>query len=607
MTIRFFHSTSYSTHKYSVMTAIDSDLTITHPIGVRAYVEKDSGVAFNPDFYIPDIFRVRKDLANTVAFYGDRLAKLDPVSFYYLSEHQRLACEEELLHTFYVVSAEYQLHLFEGSHHRVNKRLKQLQRCANLLNTLRNTPSPGARRTPEHVLQDAVNQSEDKPAAYVGLILVAPLIAETMLSLTTAQLLKSVKKAMSDANFYRLNWVWGGGLDRILLDLIPERCGRSEQAHQVFSEIAPVTGYMSWVLYYSRLGIELYLLARYTIKNSWLDPWATDENKAVPLGIAERFKGQWEFRKFAILNDIFWATANMACFFWLIGSGTLGYMGNALTGVLLIFDLSLVAWGYQENTTDHNNTMSQFNLDISKINEDIAAKSKDIATKSDEIKLNVLKEHVAVLIEARDKCQLDWDFAEKKWKQDVYYAIGLFATFSILCCFFFPPAALLPATALILGVVGAALSFMITIGAHAWATSLEIEKLNRESQKNEEKIVQMEVKKERLMADERPESIATRQGIELEINHRRDQLSYQKAMIDFHQKEMIQQILSEALVPAIAFAILVFMPLGTGLLVLIPTVAVLMMSGQLLGLYEPEEPDSPADEMPAALPGSIGP
>ena len=589
MVIRFFHSTSYSTHPYSTT----ENEPEPQPIGVRAYVEKHRAIAFSPDFDIADIIRVRKDLTHSVKFYSDRLATVDPVGFYYLNEQQRIACEEELLYTFYILSADYQLNLFEGNHHKAKKRNTRLNRCANLLNTLQNTPRLGEKKSPAKILQEKLNDSPDKPAAFVGLI-IAPIIAETMLSLTTAEHFRSLKKTMSDANFYRLNWVWGGGLDRILLDLIPTGFGRSQQANMVFADIAPVTGYMSWVLYYFRLGIELSLLTKYSLKGSWMDPWATKTDEAIQLGIWERFQTQWELRKFAILNDAFWATANMACFFWLIGSGTLGYMGNALTGLLLIFDLSLVTWGYQEKKAEHAKTMLQYDTYINLLIDKIA--------KTDGLPKQVLEEHLLVLQEAQEKCELDWTYDEKQWTHDMWYAVALFAAFSMLCCFFFPPAGLLPATVLILGVVGSALSFLITIGAHALATSIEIEKLHATCARDEKKLNKLEGKLAQLQLGESPATDLEIQKLNLDIKHRKADLDYQKSMIDFHKKEIIQKTLSEAMVPAVAFTILVFMPLSFGLVILIPAVILLMMSGRILGLNEPEAPPSPNDQMPEASP-----
>ena len=152
---------------------------------------------------------------------------------------------------------------------------------------------------------------------------------------------------------------------------------------------------------------------------------------------------------------------------------------------------------------------------------------------------------------------------------------------------------------MILGVVGAGLSFLITIGAHAWATSTEIEKLQKSNTKKEKKLNQLKEKIDQLKLDGGPESALEIKRLELDIKHRTEELAHQVALIDFRKIGIIQQTLSEALVPALAFTILFFMPLGSGLMVLIPTVAVLLMSGTLLEYYEPKAPDSPMDKLPA--------
>ncbi len=586
MAISFFYSTSFHTRR--------PDKDEHRPVvGIRAYVEQHRNVAFHCDFDISDIAKVRKELQCSIQFYGERLASLDPVRFYYLDESQRRACEEELLYTFYILSADYQLHLAESNNYQIKKRCKQLQRCANLLNTFHATPKAGENLSCEQSLQNAIDDSPDKPAAYIALKIIAPEIAETMIGLTMSDYFFSLKKVMSDANVYRLNWVWGGGLDHILLDLIPLDFERSEQARNVFDHIAPVTGYMSWVLYYLRLGIELYLLAKYTFKGSCLDPWVSSDhdNESMQLSIGMRFQAQWEMRKFNLLNDAFWATANLACFFWLMGGGIYGYLGDVLTGVLLIFDLTLVAWGYQEKKADYAALLVKYDEDIEALEKTIEAETNDIAKQ-------VLQQHLTVLQEARDAWRFDWEYDERQWMQDIYYSIGLFASFSILCCFFIPPAALLPATVLILGITGAALSFLVTIGIHVWTTSTELEKLQKDYDENLETLEELQFKREKM-----PDLEQSSQLLDLELHALQKQVAYQKEMIPYHKKMIIQQALSEALVPATAFSILIFMPLSYGLLVLIPVVGLLMMSGQLLEwTSKPQEPELPDDGLTQCLP-----
>lgn len=587
MAIRFFHSASYATYSNSSDEASKTELP---PLGVRAYVESSSKKDFNSDFDLSDILRVRKALARSVQYSTQRLARLDPVEFLYSNPAQRIAYEEQLLHTFYIVMAEYQLHSFEGHHGLAKKRVKQLERCANLLNTLRRLPPENKKQTPAEQLQNLTDDSKDKPATYIALTIVAPMIAETMLNMTTPEYLSAFKKSMSDANVYRLNWVWGGGLDRMLLDWMPENMGRTKQAQRVFAEIAPVTGYMSWVLYYCRLGIELYFLIRSTFKGSWLDPRATQYEKSRSPALQERFLSQWDLHKFSILNDTFWATANMACFFWLIGNSLLGYLGNILTGTLLLFDLTLVAWAYLEKKSEHKKVMLQYD-------EDLASLKTKIASEANALEKQVLQEHYQVLKAERDQCDFEWKYTEKQWMQDIGYAVLLLASFSMLCCFFFPPAAILPLTALILGTVGATLSFLITVGLHVLKTATEIEQLQAQIKKDEKQLDQLKSSVAQLKTQGMDDSDKAIKKVELQIQQLQEEIAYRQRMVNFYKEAIVLQGISEILIPAVAFAILISMPLLYGLIVLIPTVTLLIMSGSLLGLHEPTAPEEPADSL----------
>jgi len=76
--------------------------------------------------------------------------------------------------------------------------------------------------------------------------------------------------------------------------------------------------------------------------------------------------------------------------------------------------------------------MEQYDTDIETLRLKILAEP-------DEVQKKVLEEHRNVLIEAREQCEFDWLYAEKHWIQDWWYAVALFAAFSMLCCFFFLP------------------------------------------------------------------------------------------------------------------------------------------------------------------------
>lgn len=566
----FFHSTPYAPH---------ASRRISEHI--------------NPNAIAPEaLHSSRKGLAQSIKFYGGRLDKFDPAEFIYLDNIKRQAREEELQNTFYLLYDECRLHALAGDSPLLRTRAEQMDRCAYLIDRLLNTPTLGEKYSSEQLHQLSMETSQDKPMKYLALTLIAPLIAKTMYQITMAERLENMREQMSSANFYRLNWVWGGGLDRTICDAIPLDFSHSQNARTVFADIAPITGYMSWILYYCRLGIELYLLTKGSLKGSWMDPWRSEADKAMNIGIYERFTTQLHQRKFALLNDAFWATANMACFLWLVGEGVLGctvYMGNALTGALLVFDLMLTVWKYHEKSTEHNQLMRQYD-------QDIAALKTTIEGEADITKKAVLNEHLDILHQARDECAFDWVYADKQFQTDLLYAVGLFLGFSVMCGFFFPPAALLPSSMLVLALVGSALSFALTVAYHTWITSIEVEKFYDLSIKTEGKIHPLEMQINALINTfDYEEDPHTKQRLrfqieqlQLERTHLLNDLLYQKEMIVHHKKGQVQQVISETLMPVAAFAFLVFLPIQWGVALLVPTVSCLLMSSSIVESSKPK-------------------
>lgn len=560
--------------------------TFFHSTPYRKSRSKENGSRDHPD--LEALTKSRKNIALSLKVYAPRLADIDPAMFKYKNPYQYRALEDELINTFSLLYDECQLHMAEKNLPLLRERGTQLERCANLLYRLHNTPQF---ESCEQAHQASLDTSPDKPVKYIALTTIAPLIAATMLGFTSEEGLEDITSKMSAANLHRLNWVWGGGLDRAVLDQVPPGTGHPARAIEIFAAIAPFTGYMSWVLYYLRFGINLYLLTKGSLKGSWMNPWRTEADIAMNSGIYERFQTQWELRKFMLLNDVFWGTANLACFFWLVGSGTLGYLGNALTFALLGFDVGLTCWRYAEEETRHHEEVLQYKEEINTL---IARMSKE----TDETELKILEEHLVVLLAAFDKHALAWKFTQKNLGHDLIYAIGLMMAFGILCCFFFPPAGLLPATIITLGMAGAALSFALTIAYHAWTTNTEIEQLQALSDNIEKKIVALDKKLESLIImsihnENEPEKRKITiqiNGLILEKTHLTADHEYQQSIIVHRKKELAQQILSEILVPASTFVLLVFLPLSLGVPILIPVVLLMMMSGTILDQWKPADP-----------------
>ena len=302
------------------------------------------------------------------------------------------------------------------------------------------------------------------------------------------------------------------------------------------------------------------------------------------ISISERFNVQWEKHGFGIINDFFWATANMACFLWLIKDGVWGctaYMGNALTAALLLMDLVLIACQQNKKKKEHDNTMEQYEQDIIRLRQ-----QRDQAP--EELK-KVLNEHLTVLIDAQKTCEFEWNSANKDFYSTLVFAAGLLAGFSLVCCFFFPPTGIPLATVLILALVGAALSFVLTLAYHAMLTNTKIERLEELLSASEQ---QRDELQQQLDTPQAPGLTQNqRELILLDIGHLDKKIIYQTDMIDYHRKEMIQQIFSEAMTPATAFVFLVFLPLNLSLPLMLPIIALLLLSSSILARFKPPEPE----------------
>ena len=523
----------------------------------------------------PQIFSKRKSLSVSLDFYGSQLDTINPASFAFLHPRQRKVLEQELLYAFYIFSAQYQLD--EAEHRRQNlpERSAQIKNCAYLMSELRRSSK---KKTPESLLTKAINESE-KHAKYLGLT-VAPVIAGLMLNLdadTTkhaeewrgASKTGVVKEWMGEVNGRRLYWVWGGNLLSTIISMLPDDFANKPQAQRGLAVPSPVTGYMSFILYYARFGINLALLLKHTLSG----PWMSAEEAKIPW--RERFKTQWAQRKFALLNDSIWGLANMACFLWLTGSGMLGYYGNVVTTALLLMDVTISIWRFWEESTQHN-------VDLARYVQDIKVLRAKINIEKDEEEKKILWLQLNALLKAKEQCEFNWRHKKYALTNDVVYAVGLMVAFALMCCFLFPPAAIAPATAIILGTIGSVLCFVFTSIYTAVSGGFEIAKSREASRvaKNEcnELLQQFKIEKNELI----------RKQLYLEMKQLMAASDYQQQSANFQKMKLIRAMFIDAMIPPLIFVSLLFMPLGIGLAVMAAGFALAIITHLILKRFEPK-------------------
>jgi len=514
-----------------------------------------------------DIFRARQSLALSLELYSNKLQQINPASFKLLNPDQQAALENELLFMFYCFSAQYQLDEAEHRRQGLKPISDQIKKCAQLIYDLRGASQVNTPET-QHIRKIV---DSEKHCKYLGFT-VGAFIADKMLEVASAKT-ATTKQWMGEVNGRRLYWVWGGGLLASVIALLPDDFANSEQAQQALSVPSPLTGYMSWVLYYTRFAINLSLLLKHTIAG----PWMSKEERKIPAW--ERFKTQWQQRKFSLLNDSIWATSNLVCFFWLTGAGMAGFWGNALTAALLLMDVTLSIWKFCEESTQHNKDMLRYSEDIDSLQEKIVeAGSPEKET---------LQRELEILQKNQKLAEFNWTYKKYGLVNDLVYAVGLLSAFCVVCCFFFPPAAVLPATALILGAVGAALCFILTISYAAVNGALEIAKTRG--------TVNMSKEDQALLSARfnQCDNEFIKKQLFLDIKQASRTIAHQEQVIHFQKMQLVRAVLVNVLIPPVVLASILFMPLGMGVAVLAAGFAIALISNMILNSFEPKAQELP--------------
>lgn len=567
-----------------------------------------------------ELFRKRESLSVLLIDYKRRLSTTNPASFAFLNPAQREALTADLLFAFYILSAQFCIDEAEHRRQGLQGLAQEIKDCASYIEQLRELST---KATPESILSSRLRDSE-KPLKYLGLTVLAPALVDTMVAISDgdapAQKLEKksepipgktghIKEWMGKLNNRRLYWVWGGGLLNTIVSILPEDFANKHQTEQVLAAPAYYTGHVSWLLYYTRFGIELGLLLKHTIAG----PWMSAEERSISKHIVslDRFQTQWQQRKFQLLNDSVWATANMACFFWLVGNGLLGYLGNALTAGLLVMDVALSTWQFCEESTKHNAENQRYDRDIRLLRAHLLQKQALLqqqierdalfAKKGDESKrsqaviaaqeqCDILRAELNALLKAKKQLDVDWDRKKYELAHAWVYALGLLVAFSVLCCFFFPPAALLPATVMLLGIVGAALCFVLTIANAAVLGAMDIVHKKGSIAERDREYASKKIQFVKC------DNESVKKQLYLDMKLLSAETAHEVASIRYQKLKLVRGILVDALVPALIFFGFTFLPFGVGLGALAAGLALIIASHYILKRFEPPRESLPTFE-----------
>ena len=431
-----------------------------------------------------DVLQNIAALTVSLDFWDNKIAVL--TQFSACPDSVQMILQDELYFALYIFSARYRLDMTLGYGHAIENDIRKIEQCNDLMNTLKMVCQADIKSTLLTIGDDGINDALSN---------------------------------MSSFNERRLYWVWAGrgGVLGSIISLLPDDFFHKMQALNELDRLVPITGCLSWSLYYFRFCVKMGLLIRHTILGS------ADKNIPWQACLA----AQWHLHKFSLLNDFFWASGNLACYFWLYGAAD--YYGGALTSALLLMDVLITIWAYWEEWVQSGKDLAQYRDDILML----------VAINAPAYQINALKY-------AERQCKLNWDYKLYALYVEMMYAICLFVAFSLLYCFFLPVAWVPASTALVLGVTGTVLCFVLNSVCAAIKQGLEVCKSVELSNYTAQDYL-----------------IENQSDVELSLLE--SEWIYHQNMIAYKQASLLRTVMIDFLVPPIVFIAFVFMPLLIGL------------------------------------------
>lgn len=512
-----------------------------------------------------ELFRQRQPISVSLNFYSKKLERINNATFRYLNKPQKSVLHQELLFTFYLLSSQYQLTglNLDGSDSKRKKMRElgdQIKQCANLIKELRNAGKP---LTPETMLAATIDDSE-KHLRYLGLTAIAPPIVEGTLM--------EIKTNAAYLNSLRGQWSRTRGIFSSILRQLSDDFINKQQIQRKDTIPSVVTGYMSWILYYTYFGIDLFLLLKHTICGHWMN----QEERDLPISTRERFQTQWEQRKFSLLYNLNWAIGFMVCFYWLTGNGTAGYLGNVLTISFLLVDVCLTAWRFSEELNKHINDMKRHRQDINTITMKLNT-TENIAEKE------TLTLQLDSLSEAQKQCQFDWKYKRKLLMADLTYAAGLVITFNFLYCFLLPSAIVPSTVAIGMAFAGSLLYFIQNLTYNIVSNNIDIIKSNETRTLVHTELQRLLYQFTLLKRDTAKDTNGfLKKKLYLDMKQLLADSTYQKRLAHFQILKLVRAVLINTLAPSLLFVVYMFAPISLSLAVLAVVLGLATASQKLL-------------------------
>lgn len=521
--------------------------------------------------YIQSLGLLETAPIHVLTFKVKPLLKTNPALLKYMSSEERASLAEELRLAFYQLCAQYQAEDIIHQRQHLNTYIADIERCASLLRHLELVEKEERLEAQQHHAQ----QTEESLKTWYREKI--KLIEAFRLDFSTGKTVY-LTRWMSELNVWRSYWGWAGLTMRVALSMMPKDFYNVQETIDVTTDPQESLRLLACILYYTRFLINFMLVLKHTFKG----PWMSQEEKRLIEdhgGTWNRFKERLAAEKFALINDMVWATNNLLNLLWLAKPG-LGPVGDLLALFLLIGDVYLTKWANAEAEKKHQQDLQYYDDEIKRLNKKIRGDDTEetrarIAMADDEA-FRAAKAQLARLERARDQYIDHWQRQSKERTADLLYAAGIGVGFAVMIVPWAEVGAQASAEALMLG--SAAFCFALALVYSGYKAYMAVTKARDSRLSALEECYQI------LSADE-PLSEADY----IRFQDLQAQATYHEAMARHQLYVFMRSVIIQSIIPIAIFAGFTFSTFGIGVAAFAVVVAASILTHYALEYFKPEE------------------
>lgn len=273
---------------------------------------------FEPDSVPPimpinkkSLFKNRVLLTNLFSFYDSELNKINPIIFNYLNDCQKKVLRQQLIFTFCLLHAQYQLVELEGAASATLRNWQnKINLCSTLIKKLHQPPSSVVRQQSFCYQPSSQKTTPKKILDLIGITSILPWsknrVKELQNSPTKAV---TMQKWIDSINTERCFWMATVNVIYSVLLVTQAAWMRRLKNRQILEHFFNVDNYLGLFLTYLHLILNIVTFLKHTVSGFWMH----EHKKKIPF--LDRLQAQWKKQKYVLISSMCWRFLHTISFF----------------------------------------------------------------------------------------------------------------------------------------------------------------------------------------------------------------------------------------------------------------------------------------------------